>query len=207
MLRFKNDKYSLILLLTILLCLKTKDAAAQYSATDTIKVNAVIYNGDTIPALVLAEATVYARFNKKQRVAYEAWTKLRNAIYVTYPYAKKASAIINEMNAHLANITSQAARKEYIKSREKELKKEFEEPLTNLTVYQGKILMKLINRETGNNCYELIKEYRGGLTARLYQTVAFFFDSDLKQPYDAHGDDADMEKIVLQVARMYGYTS
>ena len=54
--------------------------------------------------------------------------------------------------------------------------------------------MKLINRETGNNCYEIIKEYKGGLTARFYQTVAFFFDGDLKQPYDPNGDDAEYGK-------------
>ena len=65
--------------------------------------------------------------------------------------------------------------------------------------------MKLINRETGNNCYEIIKEYKGGLTARFYQTVAFFFSSSLKQPYDKTGDDAEMEKIVQEVERMYGW--
>jgi hypothetical protein len=65
--------------------------------------------------------------------------------------------------------------------------------------------MKLINRETGNNCYEIIKEYKGGLTARLYQTVAFFFDSNLKQPYDPQNDDHVIEKIVLEVQRLYGY--
>jgi hypothetical protein len=67
--------------------------------------------------------------------------------------------------------------------------------------------MKLINRETHNNCYEIIKEYKGGLTARFWQTVAFFFGSNLKQPYDAAGDDAEMEKIVQEVERMYGYRS
>ena len=67
--------------------------------------------------------------------------------------------------------------------------------------------MKLINRQTGNNCYEIIKEYKGGLVARLYQTVAFFFDSNLKQSYDASGDDAEIEKIVLEVQRMYGFNS
>jgi hypothetical protein len=60
------------------------------------------------------------------------------------------------------------------KPREAELRKEFTDPLTNLSIYQGKVLMKLINRETGNNCYNIIKEYKGGFTARFYQTVAFF---------------------------------
>jgi len=133
------------------------------------------------------------------------WTRLRNAVYVTYPYARRAGAVLNDINAKLANVTDGNARKAYIRSREKELKKEFTDPLTNLSIYQGKVLMKLINRETGNNCYEIIKEYKGGITARLYQTVAFFFSTSLKQPYDKNGEDADIEKIVLEVQRMYGY--
>ena len=67
--------------------------------------------------------------------------------------------------------------------------------------------MKLINRETGNNCYEIIKEYKGGFTARFYQTVAFFFSSNLKRPYDKNGEDVEMEKIVQEVERMYGFRS
>jgi hypothetical protein len=66
--------------------------------------------------------------------------------------------------------------------------------------------MKLINRETSNNCYEIIKEYQGGLTARVYQTVAFFFISNLKQPYDSKNEDLVIEKIVQEVQRLYGYT-
>ena len=85
------------------------------------------------------------------------------------------------------------------------MRQQFEEPLRNLSVYQGKILMKLINRQTGNNCYEIIKEYKGGFTARFYQTVAFFFSSNLKQSYDPKGDDLEIEKIVQEVQRMYGY--
>jgi hypothetical protein len=64
--------------------------------------------------------------------------------------------------------------------------------------------MKLINRETGNNCYRIIKEYKGGFTARVYQTVAFFFTTSLKQPYDKNGEDTEIEKIVQEVERMYG---
>jgi hypothetical protein len=65
--------------------------------------------------------------------------------------------------------------------------------------------MKLINRETGNNCYEIIKEYKGGFTARIYQTVAFFFDSNLKQAYNPEKDDMVVEAFVQEVNRMYGY--
>ena len=63
--------------------------------------------------------------------------------------------------------------------------------------------MKLINRQTGNNCYDIIKEYKGGVTARVYQTVAFFYNSNLKQPYDVMAKDSEIEKIVLEVEKMY----
>ena len=112
---------------------------------------------------------------------------------------------MNDINAKLQNVTDRSDRKDYIKTREKELKKEFTDPLTNLSIYQGKVLMKLINRETGNNCYDIIKDYKGGLTARFYQTVAFFFSSNLKQPYDAQGDDRQIEMIVQEVCRANGY--
>jgi hypothetical protein len=137
------------------------------------------------------------------RKRWEEWTRLRNAVYVTYPFARKAGIILNEMNAKLAMIGSEDEKKSYIKSREKDLKKEFADPLEKLSVYQGTILMKLINRQTGNNCYNIIKEYRGGFTARLWQTVAFFFGSNLKQPYDPKGDDQQIESIVQEVERMY----
>ncbi len=64
--------------------------------------------------------------------------------------------------------------------------------------------MKLINRQTGNNCYEIIKEYKGGFNARFYQTVAFVFGGNLKQPYDALNEDRVIEDIVMEVERMYG---
>ncbi len=147
---------------------------------------------------------VTAPMSEAMKKRLQEWTRLRNAVYVTYPYARKAGAIMNDMNAKMASMTAKDQRKAYIKSREKDLKNEFTEPLTNLSIYQGKILMKLINRQTGNNCYEIIKEYKGGITARVYQTVAFFFNSNLKQPYDSHGEDAQIEQIVQEVERMYG---
>ena len=182
-------------------------AVAQTAAADTILTGAVIYNGDTIEAKTLIDVTVQSILTAKQMRAAAEWTRLRNAVYVTYPYARRAGLILNDMNVKLASITNKEDRKAYIKSREKELKKEFTDPLTNLSVYQGKVLMKLINRESGNNCYEIIKEYKSGLVARFYQTVAFFFDSNLKQPYNATGGDAQIEYFVKEVQRMYGYSS
>ena len=178
--------------------------AQQQNSNDTIVTYAMIYNGDTIEAKTLADIPFYSRLNEAQMSNRAKWTRLRNAIYVTFPYAKRAVSVINDINTQLVTIGSEENRKMYIKSREKELRKEFTDPLTNLSIYQGKVLMKLINRETGNTCYQLIKDYKGGFTARIYQTVAFFFTTSLKQPYEKNGDDIEIEKIVQEVERMYG---
>ena len=193
----------LIVFFSSLLVSAFNKAGAQTGVYDTIVSSAVIYNGDTIEAKTLSSFSIYGRYNHAQMLARAEWTRLRNAIYVTFPYARRAGKVMNDVNSHLAVIADKEDRKKYIRSREKELKKEFTDPLTNLSVYQGKVLMKLINRETGNNCYEIIKEYKGGFTARFYQTVAFFFSTNLKQPYDRDGDDREMERIVQEVQRMY----
>lgn len=187
-------------------CVKSAHAQ-QIGANDTITTAAIVYEGDTISLKILENVSVYTKLTAAQKAAIAKYNRLRNAVYVTYPYARRAGTLMNDINAKMVSVTDKGFRRQYIKTREKELKKEFSDPITNLSVYQGKVLMKLINRETGNNCYEIIKEYRGGFTARFYQTIAFFFDSNLKQSYDADADDATIEHIVKEVQRMYGYNN
>jgi hypothetical protein len=180
---------------------------SRYGPNDTLVVPYIVYEGDTMTYAQLDMVMVWGKMSNAQRKANREWTRLRNAVYVTYPYAKKASYIINDVNSSLTHILDEKKRKQYLNSREKVLKKEFTEPLTNLSVYQGKILMKLINRETNNTCYELVKEYKGGFSAKFWQTIAWVFGGSLKQNYDPKGEDAEMEQIVLEVARMYGHAS
>lgn len=179
---------------------------AQYGTYDTIRVHAYIdKNGDTIPEEELLPVIVYTNISKKWKAYWEQWTRLRNAVYITYPYSKATSKIINELNERLKNVHSQKERKKIIKSREKELKKEFADKLTKLSIYQGKILMKLIYRETNNNCYEIIKEFKGSFSAFFWQSIAVLFGANLKQTYDKDGADKEIEPIVLSVQKMYGY--
>jgi hypothetical protein len=181
--------------------------AAQTGSLDTVRVYAIISaNGDTIPYGVLPPVFVYTKLTAQQKAYWAEWTRLRNAVYVTYPYAMAASKIMNEINVKLEHVTSKKERRQIIHSREKELKKEFTDKLTQLSVYQGKVLMKLINRQTGNNCYEIIDEYKGFMTAAFWQGVAFVFGSNLKQSYDPLGKDRDIETIVRDVQRMYGFS-
>lgn len=197
-------------LLFISLVMLSNNIFSQKNSLDTLKLAAWISpEGDTLPLSYLPWVQVQSHIvlTKEQRRKKEEWTRLRNAVYVTYPYAKAASKIMNEINAKLVGVTDRKQRKAIIKTREKELRKEFADRLTNLSIYQGKVLMKLIYRETGNNCYEIIEEYKGGFTAALYQTIAVVVGTNLKQNYDASNKDKDLEVIVKDVERMYGYRS
>lgn len=179
---------------------QTEAKQPEWGPNDTIIVSIIKYEGEVLPYKELGMVYVSNLPPDKLAKAIEKYNRLRNAVYVTYPYARTAGYTLNNVNANLTGITSKNERKKYIKSREKELKEQFADPLTNLSVYQGKVLMKLINRQTGNNCYEIIKEYKGSLSARMYQTVAFFFGSSLRQPYDlADATDRQIESIVKEI--------
>jgi len=167
---------------------------------DTIITSAIYYQNEWMPYKELEMAWVGNMSPKKLAKYMEEWNRLRNAVYVTYPYARTAGYLMNDITARLVQYKSKKEKKNYIKTREKELKDQFADPLSNLSVYQGKVLMKLINRQTGNTCYEIVKEYRGGITARVYQTVAFFFGSSLKQDWDLSDKvDRQIENFVMEI--------
>jgi hypothetical protein len=192
---------SFILLLGVGCVLQAQEQPSKWGPNDTLIVSAIIYNGESMPYKELEMVYVSNMSPAKLAKYLEGYNRLRNTVYVTYPYARTAGVTLNDVSAQLVNVTSKSERKKYIKTREKELKKQFTDPLSNLSVYQGKVLMKLINRQTGNNCYEIIKEYRGSVNARVYQTVAFFFGSTLRQDYDVAHDatDRQIESIVREI--------
>lgn len=186
--------------IVIMLCLFSSVGvfAQTKHGLDSIPVSAVIVNGDTIPSITLRIVEVIDKLPKKFRKQREAWTRLRNAVYVTYPYAVQASRILKDVNSRLATLHDKKDRKAYLASVEKQMKAQFGDKLENLSIYQGRILMKLINRQTGQNCYEIIKELKGGFSARMWQTVAFFFGGNLKSEYDLN-EDKDIEAIVQEI--------
>lgn len=197
------------LLIIFIFCCIVRDSRAQsqgnYGIFDTITVPAIVYKGDTLSYRELEAVNIYLKLTAAQKKALREWTRLRNAVYVTYPYAKKAGIVFNDINAQLATIPDKEKRKAYVKSRENDLRKEFTKPLTELSVYQGKVLMKLIARETGNTCYEIIHDYKGSFSAGFWQSIAWIFGSSLKQTYQPQTEDAQIEDIVMEVRRMYGY--
>jgi hypothetical protein len=116
-----------------------------------------------------------------------------------YPYAILAAAKLKEYNQIMEKMTDERTKKAYLKTVEKELKAEFEEPLKNLTTTQGRILLKLIDRETGNTSYELVKNFRGGFQAFMWQGVARLFGNNMKAEYDPNGEDIMVERAIKLV--------
>lgn len=159
---------------------------------------------DTFPCVNLTAVNLEGTALPKWRKNLEKWNRLRNAVYVTYPYAERASAVMNKINQELVGIKDPAQRKAIIHKHEAEMKSQFTNRVKNLSVYQGKILMKLIKRQTGSNCYEIVKEYKGSLSAAFWQGVAIVFGSSLKQEYDPMGEDQAIEAIVQELERMRG---
>src|SRR5215831_4895978 len=195
---------TLLLLLSFCAEAQTDPKSGKWGPNDTLIVPAIIYQGESLPYKEMEMVWVSNLPPDKLAKYIEEWSRLRNAVYVTYPYARIAGATINDINLKLTNVSSRKQRKEYIKTREKELRAQFTDPMENLSVYQGKVLMKLINRQTGNNCYDIIKEYKNGITARMYQTVAFFFGSSLKQDWDLKDKtDRQIESFVKEIDGMW----
>lgn len=156
---------------------------------------------DTVYQMTLREVYHYSWDGmKKEGREWRQFYKLVYNFSRTYPYALIARNKIKEADSIIASSDFTAAQKErFIKEFEKELFSEFEKPLRKMTFSQGKLLLKLIDREIGQSSYSIIKNYRGGLTAGFWQGVAKIFGSDLKKPYDRFGED----KIVEELVQMY----
>lgn len=162
---------------------------------------AKIVNGDTLPVVYLKPSWVVEKRVFKNQ--FQAWKyqRLVKNVKAAYPYAKIAGRKMKEYNTMLVNVKSEDEKHRVMKKVEKELKDEFEDELKDLTVTQGRILLKLIDRETGNTSYTLVKELRGTMSATFWQTLAVVFGNDLKAEYDSNGDDKQVEEIVQLIER------
>lgn len=160
-----------------------------------VLVRTVYYDGDTIPYVVLPAivcATDRVFKNKKQKAS---WDRLKYNVKKVYPYAILAAAKLKEYDRILSQMP-QSERDHYTKMAEKQLKAEFGEELKNLSMTQGRILIKLIDRETGNTTYNVVKTMRGNFSAFMWQGVALMFSSSLKDEYDANGEDKNIELAI-----------
>ena len=175
-----------------------KSGIAQNHDSDLFPENAAVFHIDSMPNVILDEVTITSKPSKKYQRRIHKYNSLVRKVTKVYPYAKLANERINEIEKHVASINSESEKKKYIKQAEDELMAEFEEPITKLTFSEGRILIKLIDRETGNTSYELIKRLRGRFSAFFWQTVAIVFGSNLKSEYDPE-EDMMIENIIVRI--------
>jgi hypothetical protein len=157
---------------------------------------AEVVDGDTIPLICLNPIYIYTDFEFKTARHREMWTRTKYNVKKVYPYAILAAAKLKEYDKALEKIEDERTRKKFIKTCEKDLRVEFEDELKGLTVSQGKILMKLIDREAGKTTYEVVKQLRGSFQAAMWQTVAMIFGHNMKAEYDADVEDLMIERAV-----------
>jgi len=156
-------------------------------------------DGVSLPEIEIKEVTVIAPPKLEKRSELRKYDRLVTNIKRVYPYALMVRARLEKVNNDLKNIPSEKERKEYLKKVEKDVFANYEGDIEQLTITQGRLLIKLIDRETKNTSYELIREYRGKFTAAFWQGIARIFGTNLKEEYDGYGDDALIELIIKDV--------
>ncbi len=160
-----------------------------------------VIDGDTMPYVTLKEVEVYSLRIPKSRKAKKRLSKLVRNIKKVYPYAKLAGIKLREYEEVLANAESESERRKLMKQAEKEINEEYGGELRDLTFSQGKLLIKLIDRETGETSYDLVQELRGNFRAFWYQAFARIWGYNLKIRYDPQGEDRKIEIIVRMIER------
>lgn len=185
-----------VLVVILFLCINL-----QAQTIEGITVRATVVDGDTIAYMSLPIVRVYAPKVFKSKKQEKQWNKLIRNVKKVYPYAVVAAEKMKEYEAVIISVKSEKEQKRLMKIAEEELKKEFEKDIRDMTFSQGKILIKLIDRETGATSYAIIREFRGTLSAFFWQSIAKLFGANLKDEYDPTGEDKMIEEIVIMIER------
>lgn len=150
-----------------------------------------VENGDSIAVIHITPVRKYARKPDMRRYA-----RLVRAVKRVYPIAEEAKVLMATMESELLALPNKKQQKLYIKGIEKRLIREYTPVLKKMTIYDGRVLLKLIDRQIDDTAYEIIKEFRGSFEAGLWQALAKMFGNNLKTDYDPDKDDILLEQIV-----------
>ena len=183
-------------------CILSFGMATNLLSQDTLKhivVPGKIIGGDTIPYVDLKSVVVFPQMDMKTWSDLVGYERLVFNVKKVYPFAKLAAQKLKEYQKTLDSIPTQRGKRKFLREAEKELQDQFGDQIKELNFTQGKILIKLVYRETGSSTFALVKELRGGFNAFVYQTVARVFGYDLKSQYDPDGSDMAIEHIVQMI--------
>ncbi len=192
-----------LILLSFLFCLSAKAQTGTNvdSYQGVYLLETIVIDGDTIPVVTLRTTHISSSRKSRSKRYQRKYDKLHRNVIKTYPYAKVAGKLIKAYNENLSLLDTEAAREAYLDRCEEDLKAEFEGEINKMTRSQGVVLIKLIDRETGNTSYDLIKQLKNGFTAFMWQGIAKMFGGDLKVNYDPAENDMDfmIETIVSKI--------
>jgi len=160
---------------------------------------AQVEGSDTILLAFLHDIWVFPRSTFKNKAQEQYFWRTVRDVKRTLPYAKLISSELTRVNMKLVTMKSESERKKFMKDFEKEAFSKYEADLKKMTVNQGRILMKLVDRETEKTSYDLIKAYKGSFTAFFWQGIARLFGSNLKSEFDASGKDKVLERVIVLV--------
>ena len=166
---------------------------------DIYVARALVIDGDTLWVADLDEVYIFPTKKFKNRRERRRYTRLIYNVKKAYPWAKLAGDKLAGVEVHMMSLETEKEQKDYMKLVEKELLKDYKDDLKKLTVTQGRILIKLVDRETGDTSYELVRELRGKISAVFWQALARLFGSNLKSEYEPEGDDRLIEEIVVLI--------
>lgn len=157
----------------------------------------IIEGKDTVYLDEIRASKVYSKVPKQKGREWRKYYRLVHNFSKSYPYALVAKKLVSEADSTIAADNLKGAKREkYINSIQKELFDVFEGQMRQLTVSQGALIMKLVDREVGKSSYNIIKGYKSGIAAGFWQGIAKIFGSDLKKPYDPEGEDKAVEELV-----------
>jgi len=159
-----------------------------------------IYQGDTIPYVKLPTVYIFKPLKFKNKRQKKKYDRLVYDVKKVLPIAEEINSVVLESYEYLQTLPTKKERDQHIKRLEKGLMKQYKPRLKKLTYRQGKLLIKLIDRQSNQTSYELVKAFLGPLKAGFYQTFAALFGASLKKEYDAEGDDALTERVVILVS-------
>ena len=163
---------------------------------DTIKVYATRdIDGTMIPWIPLRDVTITTIRVFITPEAKFQYDRLKYNVLKVLPYAKFARNRYTKLNQDLALTTNKKEQRKLVKACDKEIKDMFNREIKNMTIYQGEILIKLIDRETGKSTYDMVRDIKGGVTAFLYQSIARVSGHNLKNQYNAQ-EERDIEAII-----------
>ena len=175
---------------------KRPDTQKQTAKTDSTFKGFIFPSHDSILHFSMHEIEIISPYKFKNKRQERKYSQLEQDVLKTYPFALIVSSELNLVNSELDNVyTDKTKRKTYIKWYQDYVYKTYIDSLKTLNTQQGRLLLKLIHRETGKTPYELIKSYRGGLNAFFWQSAAFMFGANLKSDYKPE-DEAMIEHII-----------